>query len=95
MVQSNTGKMFKVDEEDGTAKLVLLDEDLTLADGSQSGATRRSRSIWVCMMGNVERKRFSIVEVSSKKESGEEQVWVYVLIGFGFDYFLFWRFQMR
>jgi hypothetical protein len=33
VVQSNTGKMFKVDEEDGTAKLVLLDKYLTLADG--------------------------------------------------------------
>jgi hypothetical protein len=34
VVQSNAGKMFKVDEEDGTARLVLLDEDLTLADGA-------------------------------------------------------------
>jgi hypothetical protein len=47
------------------------------------------------MMGNVERERFSIMEESSEKESGEEKVWVYIMIGFGFAYFLFWRFHMR
>ena len=144
VVQSNTGKMFKVDEEDGTARLVLLGKDLTLADGiairsdgvvlvvshsklwflkSQDswgegvvfdkidldsegfptsvvvGAEDRvyvlNGHVLEGMMGNVERERFSIVEVSSEKESGEEKIWVYVLIGFGFAYFLFWRFQMR
>jgi hypothetical protein len=34
VVQLNTGKMFKVDEEDGTTRLVLLDENLTLGDGA-------------------------------------------------------------
>lgn len=144
MVQSNTGKMFKVDDEDGTARLVLLNEDLTLADGiairsdgvvlvvSQNklwflksqdswgegvvfdkidldsegfptsvvvGAEDRvyvlNGHVLEGMMGNVERERFSIVEVRSEKESGEEKIWVYLLIGFGFAYFLFWRFQMR
>lgn len=33
MVQSNTGKMYKVDEDDGSAKVVLLNEDLILGDG--------------------------------------------------------------
>ncbi|KAF2300417.1 hypothetical protein GH714_013099 [Hevea brasiliensis] len=33
VVQSNTGKMFKVDAEDGTARTVLLNEDLNLPDG--------------------------------------------------------------
>nr|DAD35653.1 TPA_asm: hypothetical protein HUJ06_006293 [Nelumbo nucifera] len=32
VVQSNTGKMFKVNANDGTARLVLLRKDLTLAD---------------------------------------------------------------
>ncbi|KAL2902732.1 Pre-mRNA-splicing factor prp12 [Bienertia sinuspersici] len=32
-VQSNTGKMFKVDAVDGTARTVILPEDLPLADG--------------------------------------------------------------
>ncbi|KAI4357674.1 hypothetical protein L6164_001608 [Bauhinia variegata] len=32
VVQSNTGKMFKVDADDGTARLVLLNEDLMAAD---------------------------------------------------------------
>ncbi|KAF9689899.1 hypothetical protein SADUNF_Sadunf01G0140300 [Salix dunnii] len=33
VVQSNTGKLFKVDAHDGTAQNVLLSEDLPLADG--------------------------------------------------------------
>ncbi|XP_057481111.1 uncharacterized protein LOC130768123 [Actinidia eriantha] len=32
-VQSNTGKMFKVNADDGTARTVLLNKDLTFADG--------------------------------------------------------------
>lgn len=42
-----------------------------------------------------EREWFGIEEVSSEKESGEDKVWVYVLIGLGFAYFCFWRFQMK
>ncbi|XP_022776380.1 uncharacterized protein LOC111318033 [Durio zibethinus] len=33
VVQYNTGKMFKVDAEDGTARVVLLNQDLVLPDG--------------------------------------------------------------
>lgn len=33
VTQSNTGKLFKVDEDDGTARLVILNKDLTAADG--------------------------------------------------------------
>ncbi|KNA18866.1 hypothetical protein SOVF_066670 [Spinacia oleracea] len=33
VVQSNTGKMFKVDTVDGTTRAVILPEDLQLADG--------------------------------------------------------------
>ncbi|PIA32820.1 hypothetical protein AQUCO_04300030v1 [Aquilegia coerulea] len=33
VVQSNTGKLFKVDADDGKARLVLLNKDLTGADG--------------------------------------------------------------
>ncbi|KAM7487721.1 LOW QUALITY PROTEIN: hypothetical protein LguiB_025205 [Lonicera macranthoides] len=33
VVQSNTGKLFKVNAEDGTAETVLLNKDLTGADG--------------------------------------------------------------
>lgn len=33
VVQSNTGKMFKVNPDDGKARLVLLSKDLPLADG--------------------------------------------------------------
>ncbi|KAI3976631.1 hypothetical protein MKX01_008489 [Papaver californicum] len=33
VVQSNTGKMFKVDEDNGKAKVVLLNKNLTAVDG--------------------------------------------------------------
>ncbi|XP_022725796.1 uncharacterized protein LOC111282111 [Durio zibethinus] len=33
VVQSNTGKMFKVDADDGRARLVLLNKDLVMPDG--------------------------------------------------------------
>ncbi|KAK9939056.1 hypothetical protein M0R45_015765 [Rubus argutus] len=146
VVQSNTGKMFKVDTEDGTAREVLLPEDLTLADGiairsdgdvavvvvsmselwflkSQDNwgegvvydkmeldAARFPTSVAVAAedrvyviyghvdegsMGSSERETFSIAEVRSEKESKEESVWIFVLIGLGLAYFMFWRFQMR
>ncbi|KAG2261703.1 hypothetical protein Bca52824_068782 [Brassica carinata] len=149
VVQSNTGKMFKVDEETGTARLVSLDRDLVAADGM---ARRRrdgtvvvvsQKKLWfvksqdswgegvvydeveldvegfptavtvaeqdrVCVLyGRVmegimgsykdgeEREWFEIEEVLSEKEGGDDKVWVYVLVGLGFAYFCFWRFQMK
>lgn len=149
VVQSNTGKMFKVDEETGTARMVLLNGDMVAADGV---ARRRrdgtvvvvsQKKLWYVksqdswsegviydeveldvegfptavtvagqdrvyvlygrvmegIMGSYkdgeEREWFGIEEVSSEKESGEDKVWVYVLIGLGFAYFCFWRFQMK
>ncbi|KAG2302095.1 hypothetical protein Bca52824_030746 [Brassica carinata] len=149
VVQSNTGKMFKVDEESGTARIVLLNGDMVAADGV---ARRRrdgtvvvvsQKKLWYLksqdswsegviydkvdlevegfptavtvagqdrvyvLYGRVmegimrsygegeEREWFGIEEVLSEKESGEDKVWVYVLIGLGFAYFCFWRFQMK
>ncbi|KAJ7943017.1 Six-bladed beta-propeller, TolB-like protein [Quillaja saponaria] len=144
VVQSNTGKMFKVDEDDGTARLVLLNEDLNWADGI---AIRRdgvvlvmsTTKLWLLksqdswgegvvydkidlnvegfatsvtvgaedrayvlyghvdegIMGKVGRESFGIEEVRSERESKEENVWIFVLVGLGLAYFLFWRFQMR
>ncbi|XP_052203804.1 uncharacterized protein LOC127809141 [Diospyros lotus] len=145
VVQSNTGKLFKVNAEDGTARTVLLNRDLTLADGI---AVRRDGVVLVVsqykvyfiksddswaegvvfdetalevegfatsvaiggderayvlyghmaegLWGNGERDWFSIVEIRSEKESQEDDsVWMFVLIGLGLAYFLFWRFQMR
>lgn len=149
VVQSNTGKMFKVDEESGTARLVLLNGDLIAADGM---ARRRrdgtvmvvsQKKLWFLksqdswsegviydeieldaegfatavtvagqdrvyvLYGRVmegvrrsykegeAREWFGIEEVWSEKESGEDKIWVYVLIGLGFAYFCFWRFQMK
>lgn len=46
------------------------------------------------MMGNAEREEFSVVQIRSEKESREESVWVFILIGLGLAHFLFWRFQM-
>ncbi|VVB03739.1 unnamed protein product [Arabis nemorensis] len=149
VVQSNTGKMFKVDEDSGTARLVLLNGDLVAADGM---ARRRrdgtvmvvsQKKLWLLksqdswsegviydeidldvegfptavtvagqdrvyvLYGRVMegikraykdgevREWFGIEEISSEKESGEDKIWVYVLIGLGFAYFCFWRFQMK
>lgn len=144
VVQTNTGKMYKVDAGDGTAQQVVLPEDLALADGiamrkdgvvfvvSQHKAwVLKSEDSWgqgmvydkidldnegfptsvvvggeertyvvyshllEAMRGNLGRDEFRIVEVRSEKESGEEHVWMFVLIGLGLAYFLVWRFQMR
>lgn len=47
------------------------------------------------VVGSSKREEFSIVEVESEKESKGENVWIFVLIGLGLAYFLFWRFQMK
>nr|XP_023877135.1 uncharacterized protein LOC111989575 [Quercus suber] len=145
VVQSNTGKMYKVDPDDGTAKLVLLNRDLSFADGI---AVRRDgvvlvvshKKLWLLksqdswaegvvfdeveldeegfatsvavgaedrayvlyghvLEGHINgisgREGFRIEEVRSEKEGEDEKVWVYVLVGLGLAYFLFWRFQMK
>lgn len=35
------------------------------------------------MMGNAAREEFSVVQIRSEKESREESVWVFILIGLG------------
>jgi hypothetical protein len=144
VVQSNTGKLFKVDAEDGTARTVLLNKDLAAADGitvrsdgvvvavSQHKAYYiKSDSSWSegvvydetaldadrfassatvggedrvyvlyghvkeGVMGIANRELFRIAEIDSRSESGEENLWVYVLIAFALAYFFFWRFQMK
>ncbi|OWM86224.1 uncharacterized protein LOC116212019 [Punica granatum] len=146
VVQSNTGKMYKVDVDDGTAKTVLLNRDLPLADGIAVrgdgvilvvsmnmlwfvksddnwlegvvfdgtpldaerfatsvavGGGDRAYVLYGYVMEGIKgtrpegREWFEIEEVRSEKESKEEKVWVYVLLGFGLAYFLFWRFQMK
>ncbi|CAL0328822.1 unnamed protein product [Lupinus luteus] len=144
--QSNTGKMYKVDAEDGTATRVVLNKDLMGADGvavRQDGVVLvvspelgkmwfvKSNDSWgegvvfdeidldlegfpttIALkerdrayvlygrvregaLGNSERESFGIEEVRSEKESESENVvWLYVMIGFGLVYFLYWRFQM-
>ncbi|XP_057445426.1 uncharacterized protein LOC130737626 [Lotus japonicus] len=144
--QSNTGKLFKVNADDGTARAVLLNENLKGADGvavrrdgvvlvvspevnklwflkSNDGwgvgvvfdqidldeegfpttvvSRERDRSTYVLygnfiegVSGNSVREGFRIEEVRSPKEGEGENVWMYVMIGFGLAYFLYWRFQM-
>lgn len=145
VVQTNTGKMFKVDAEDGTARLVLLNEDLTAPDGvalrsdgvvlvvtpevnklwflkSNDGwgegvvfdkidldkegyptsvvARERDRAYVLYgyvdegILGNSGRESFRIEEARSPKEGQDENVWMYVMVGIGLAYFLYWRFQM-
>lgn len=144
VVQSNTGKMFKVDAEDGSAREVLLNEDLMGADGvalrgdgvvlvvshnklwfvkSNDGWAQGSvfdkidldsegfpTSVVVAesdrtyvlhgrvmegTLGISQRDSFKIEEVRSPKENEGENVWIYVMLGIGLFYFLFWRFQMK
>ncbi|KAK0575340.1 hypothetical protein LWI29_037602 [Acer saccharum] len=142
VVQSNTGKMFKVNAEDGNARLVLLTEELVGADDiairkdgvvlvasihtlwflkshdswgeavvydktaleeeklATSVAVGDNDRAYVLyghviegIMGNVGREEFSIVEVRSSKDSEDENIWLFVLIGLGLAYFLFWRYD--
>ncbi|KAK6146795.1 hypothetical protein DH2020_020664 [Rehmannia glutinosa] len=144
VTQSNTGKLFKVNVDDGTARRVILNRDLTAADGiavrsdgvvlvvskqklyfiksddswsegvvfdetaleedrhASSVSVGAEDRVYVLyghvdegIMGNAERDEFSIVEIESEEENKEEKVWVFVLIGFGLAYFLYWRFQMK
>ncbi|KAE9605336.1 hypothetical protein Lal_00025450 [Lupinus albus] len=143
--QSNTGKLFKVDAEDGTARQVLLNGDLTGPDGvvmRPDGVVLvvspvegkmwflKSNDGWgegvvfdkinldlegyptsvvvgemgrayvlygrvkEGILGNSERESFGIEEVRSPKENEDENVWMYVMIGVGLAYFMYWRFQM-
>ncbi|KAG6396720.1 hypothetical protein SASPL_142876 [Salvia splendens] len=141
VTQSNTGKLFKVFTDDGSARRVILNKHLRAPDGI---AVRRDGVVLVVskhklyfiksddswsqgavfdetaleeekhasavavgadsrvyvLYGNVDegmmgKDEFSIVEVESEAEGKEENVWIFVLVGLGFAYFLFWRFQMR
>ncbi|KAI9170344.1 hypothetical protein LWI28_026582 [Acer negundo] len=132
VVQSNTGKMFKVNAEDGNARLVLLTEELVGADDiaiRKDGVVLVAsiHTLWFLkshdswgeavvydktaleeeklatsvavgdddrayvlyghviegIMGNVGREEFSIVEVRSSKDSEDENIWLFVLIGLG------------
>ncbi|XP_030553303.1 uncharacterized protein LOC115757272 [Rhodamnia argentea] len=145
VVQSNTGKMYKVDAEDGTARAVLLNRDLPLADdvvvrrdgvvlvvsmnklwflksddgwgegvvydeaaldverfptSVAVGAEERAYVLYGHVLegwsaGEAGREWFGIEEVRSERESKEEKVWIYVVLGLGLAYFMFWRFQMK
>jgi hypothetical protein len=47
------------------------------------------------LSGKGGRELFDIEEVRSEKESEDEKIWVYVLIGLGLAIFFIWRFQMK
>ncbi|KAK4371156.1 hypothetical protein RND71_010631 [Anisodus tanguticus] len=134
-----TGKMYKVNVSNGTAKTVKLDKDLTAGDGMAVRSDGvvvvvsqykvyyiKSESDWdegvvfdeialdvegfatgvivgesnrvyvlygyvmEAIMGNVDREEFSILEIEE-----DDNIWLFVLVGFRLTYFLFWRFQMR
>lgn len=145
VVQSSTGKVFKVDEVDGRAKLVLLNEDLkdandiairsdgvvfvvspvnklwclksqdswaegvvydkididlerfptSVAVGERGRAYVLYGHVNEGTMEDTERENFSIQEMRSQKEGKDENIWIFILVGIGLAYFLFWRFQMR
>ncbi|XP_027351445.1 uncharacterized protein LOC113862564 [Abrus precatorius] len=144
VVQSSTGKVFKVDAVDGTARYVLLNEDLVGADDiavrndGSAAMVSPIKEMWLLKSmdswaegvvydkleidvrrfptavvvgakervyvlyghfdegktGDSGRHSFGIAEMTSKREAEDESVWIFLLIGLGFAYFLFWRFQM-
>lgn len=143
VVQSNTGKMHKVNVDNGETKTVNLNKDLTAADGiavrsdgvvlvvsqykvyyiksennwedgvvfdeialdvegfATAVTIGDKKRVYVLyghimegIMGNANRQEFSIVEIE-EEEDKESNAWLFVLVGFGLAYFLFWRFQMR
>lgn len=144
VVQSNTGKLYKVNVDDGRVRTVILNKDLMGGDGmtirrdgvvmvvsqqklyflksqdswgegvvfdemaldadgqASAVAAGEQYRVYVLygrvnegMSTNAERDVFSIVEVDSDLDKQEDNVWMFVLIGLGIAYFLFWRFQMR
>ena len=118
-LQYGRAKRDFVIESHDAARTVILNKDLTGADGiavrsdgvvvavSQHKAyyiksLKADLRVYVLyghvkegMLGNVGREEFGIVEIESRKESGEESLWVYLLIGLALAYFFFWRFQMK
>ncbi|KAF5203953.1 Nhl domain-containing protein [Thalictrum thalictroides] len=144
VVQTNTGKLFKVDADDGKARLVLMNKDLTGADGiavrsdgvvavvsqyklwllkSQdnwgeaiiydeialntekfptSVVTKEDEvkqyvlygSVHEGILGKGEKELFGIEEIQSSHDSEDEMIWMFVIIGLGLAYFMYWRFQM-
>lgn len=144
VVQSSTGKVFKVDAEDGTARKVLLKEeligaeDIALRSDGMAAVVAPMKELWLLksmdswsegavydkaevnvqrfptsvvvgdkdrvyvLYGHVDegkkgdsgRESFGIAELRSKRENEDESVWIFVLIGLGFVYFVFWKYQM-
>jgi len=146
VTQSNTGKIFKVDADDGTVRHVLLNEDLMScpdgvvlrSDGVVLVVSPEAKKLWMLksnngwsegvvydkidlgdegyptsvvarerdrmyvlygyfkegVLGSLGRESFRIEEVRSPKESEDENIWIYVMVGFGLAYFFYWRFQM-
>ncbi|KVH97637.1 uncharacterized protein LOC112523654 isoform X1 [Cynara cardunculus var. scolymus] len=96
-------KLYFIKSSDSWSDGVVYDETALDSDRFPTSVTTGAEDrVYVLyghlkegMMGNLQRDQFSILEVRSEDESGDEAIWVYVLIGFGFAYFLFWRFQMR
>ncbi|KAJ8460477.1 hypothetical protein OPV22_033403 [Ensete ventricosum] len=140
--RGGTGRIFKVDEEDGAAKEVLrkgvgaaaegivvrsdggavlarggagarwlrsvdgwgdaaVQDEAAVDEGWQATAVavREGRRAYVLVTpgeeeGGEEKKVRRIEEVEWRKEGEGEMVWGFVLIGLGFAYFCYWRFQM-
>ncbi|KAK1268384.1 hypothetical protein QJS04_geneDACA005395 [Acorus gramineus] len=139
-VQKSTGKVYRVDAEDGRAREVMVAGDLK--GGAAIAATREGsavvaaeEAVWVVKTGDAwgeagvydkvglegstglavaireGKKGYVLMERGSlgKEEEGYfgieetewgrdredgEMVWVFVLLGLGMAYLMFWRFQM-
>ncbi|QCD98635.1 uncharacterized protein LOC114195231 [Vigna unguiculata] len=142
VVQSSTGKVFKVDAVDGTARKVLVKEeligaeDIAVRSDGVAAVVAPMKELWLLKsmnswsegavfdkvevnvrrfptsvvvgdkdrvyvlyghvdegkMGDSGRESFAIAELRWKGE--DESVWIFVLVGLGFVYFIFWKYQM-
>lgn len=95
-------RAWLVKSDDGWAEAVIFDEiALDAGKVARGVAIREGRRAYVLygymdegILGNGERREFWVEEVESEREREGDNVWMFVLIGFGLVYFLYWRFQM-
>ncbi|PHT81016.1 hypothetical protein T459_14031 [Capsicum annuum] len=95
-------KVYYIKSENNWEDGVVFDEIALDVEGFATAVTIGDKKrvyvlyghIMEGIMGNANRQEFSIVEIE-EEEDKESNAWLFVLVGFGLAYFLFWRFQMR
>ncbi|KAI5381504.1 hypothetical protein KIW84_UN0675 [Lathyrus oleraceus] len=102
VVSPQANKLWLLKSNNGWREGVVYDKIDLESEGYPTSVVSRGRDkMYVLygyflegLLGNSEREGFRIEEIMSPKESEGENVWLYVMIGFGMVYFVYWRFQM-